>query len=177
MDFLRTLPAMKVKDLFQPRHDKATGLYAAIVAWARRPALYAEMGVPDTLSGRLEMLMLHLFLALQPLKARGEKTFAQTLVDCFFADVEANFRELGASDQGLARRIRDVEEIYAGRMQAYAEAVRSQPTGFQEALARNVFSATDLADSKSLADAALAMLAQLNQAPSDALKRGEVSPP
>jgi cytochrome b pre-mRNA-processing protein 3 len=166
---------MKVKDLFQTRPNSAGSLYGAIVAWARRPALYAELGVPDTMQGRLEMLMLHLFLVLQPLKAAGEKSLAQDLVDRFFADVEANFREIGAIDQGLTRRIREVEEIYAGRMQAYGQSLQSKQLSLQQAVARNVYGGEDAAHAKELSDMAMRMLAQFERTPVDALKRGEVS--
>ena len=43
-----------------PPPDTIEALYGAIVAQARSPAFYADYGVPDTVEGRLEMIVLHL---------------------------------------------------------------------------------------------------------------------
>ncbi len=41
--------------------------YGAIVAQARMPAFYASLGVPDTVQGRFDLLVLHLVLLLDRL--------------------------------------------------------------------------------------------------------------
>ena len=41
--------------------DAAAAIYAAALAAARRPSLYRDYGVSDTLEGRFEMAALHLF--------------------------------------------------------------------------------------------------------------------
>lgn len=46
------------------RHGQADKLYGSIVAQARQPAFYSHLGVPDSLEGRYEMIVLHLFLAM-----------------------------------------------------------------------------------------------------------------
>ena len=51
---------------------KAGEIYGAIVTQARHPALYAGLGVPDTPSGRYEMVVLHLFLVMERLGATPE---------------------------------------------------------------------------------------------------------
>ena len=42
-------------------------LYGTIVAQARAKALYQRFGVPDTVNGRLEMILLHVILLLRRL--------------------------------------------------------------------------------------------------------------
>ena len=43
------------------KHDETIGtLYGAIVAQSRNPIFYREHGVPDTVDGRFEMIVLHL---------------------------------------------------------------------------------------------------------------------
>src|SRR6476661_3579184 len=51
--------------------DTAAALYGAIVAQARRPGFYAHLGVPDTVSGRFEMVLLHTVLVLRRLQEGG----------------------------------------------------------------------------------------------------------
>ena len=47
-----------------PRDNIIACLYGTIVAQARLPAFYQIYGVPDTVNGRLEMIMLHTVLFL-----------------------------------------------------------------------------------------------------------------
>ena len=47
-------------------------LYGAVVAQARLPAFYADFGVPDTVEGRFDMLVLHLVLLLRRLGQESE---------------------------------------------------------------------------------------------------------
>ena len=47
-------------------------LYGTIVAQARSPSFYRDYGVPDTVAGRLDMIVLHLVLALRQLKRGPE---------------------------------------------------------------------------------------------------------
>lgn len=44
------------------RSDTISSLYGTIVAQARLPCFYREYGVPDTVNGRFDLLVLHLAL-------------------------------------------------------------------------------------------------------------------
>ena len=55
----------------KPRHaprGTIETIYGMIVAQARAPAFYQIYGVPDTVNGRLEMVMLHTVLVLRRLE-------------------------------------------------------------------------------------------------------------
>jgi cytochrome b pre-mRNA-processing protein 3 len=138
---------LNVKHLFRPRMT-AAACYAAIVAGARQPRFYADFGVPDTMDGRLDMLVLHLFMVLRRLKQSGRSHFAQELTEAFFKDVEDNFREIGVSDQAVAKKMRAVEGIYHGRLNAYDHALAQSDDAFASALARNILASerTEIAD-------------------------------
>ena len=43
-------------------------LYHACITQARQPVFYERLGVPDTLDGRFDMLLLHVFLTVRRLK-------------------------------------------------------------------------------------------------------------
>lgn len=52
-----------LRALFIPKPPAAVeATYIALVAAARNPFFYESLGVPDTIDGRFEMLVLHLFL-------------------------------------------------------------------------------------------------------------------
>jgi cytochrome b pre-mRNA-processing protein 3 len=119
---------------------EAEAMYAAIVSQARRPQFYAELGVPDTLDGRFELVALHTFLVLRRLKARGEAgNSGQSLVDLFVEDMDASLRELGASDLGVGRRVKAMAQALYGRISAYEAGLDGSADALEAALRRNLF--------------------------------------
>jgi cytochrome b pre-mRNA-processing protein 3 len=86
-----------LRGLFKPKSNPAAALYAAIVAAARQPKFYAEWGVPDTVDGRFDMIVLHLYLVLARLRENAPE-LCQALTDTFCTDMDSNLREMGAGD-------------------------------------------------------------------------------
>jgi cytochrome b pre-mRNA-processing protein 3 len=81
-----------------------------IVAQARNAEFYRGYGVPDTVDGRLDMIVLHLVLVLRQLtQAHGALPPAgQDLFDRFCSDMDDNFREMGVGDFGVPKRMQKV---------------------------------------------------------------------
>ncbi len=98
------------------------------MAAARHVRFYENMGVADTIDGRFEMIVLHLFLVLNRLKGEGVEDLRQNLTDEFFADMDRSLRELGVSDVAVGKKVRKIAESYYGRVTAYDRALvgRSQ---------------------------------------------------
>lgn len=127
--------------LFTPRAAKiqASTRYTQIVAAARNPVLYAEFGIPDTLDGRFEALVLHLFIALERLQRSGAKAQeTQLLQEAFFRDMDRALREMGVSDTGVGKRVKKMASAFYGQVAAYREALTDE-TLFLKALMRNVY--------------------------------------
>lgn len=119
-------------------------LYGAIVAQARLPAFYVEFGVPDTMEGRFDLLVLHLVLALRRLSRAGERgrEFGQQLFDAFCRDLDGNLREMGVGDLAVPKRMRGFGEAFYGRQGAYLLALEADdPAEFENALSRNILQA------------------------------------
>jgi len=137
--------------LFRRPGRTIAALYGAIVAQARSAYFYAEMGVPDTVSGRFDMVLLHVVLVLRRLREgeAGERALAQGLFDAFCRDMDHNLREMGISDQGLPRHMQRVGEAFYGRARAYESALDdgAGEGALAQALARNVY--PDTADEPS----------------------------
>jgi cytochrome b pre-mRNA-processing protein 3 len=125
-----------------PRHNAAADqLYAALVEQARRPAFYAKLGVPDTVDGRFEMIVLHMFLVLHRLKGEaGAERLGQDLFDAMFADMDRSLREMGVGDLSVGRHIKTMAKGFYGRVAAY-ESGLADPTdaALAEAIRRNVY--------------------------------------
>jgi cytochrome b pre-mRNA-processing protein 3 len=98
------------------RRQRAEQLYQALVKQARTPALYSELGVPDTPEGRFEMIALHVSLVLRRLRPEGAlgRAVGQELFDVMFADMDSSLRELGVSDLSVGKYVkRLVGNLYA----------------------------------------------------------------
>jgi cytochrome b pre-mRNA-processing protein 3 len=125
-----------------PRNDTIASLYGTIVAQARAPAFYQIYGVPDTVNGRLEMIMLHavLFLTRLEHEAAPVRRLGQELFDAFCRDMDASLREMGVGDLAVPRRMRGIGEAFYGRQAAYRAALAAPDRRLLAAtLARNVF--------------------------------------
>lgn len=132
--------ASLLKKLFKPPRPVAVdATYIALVAQARKPFFYSEMKVPDTLDGRFEMIVLHLFLMQHRLLRETQHTeFARQLSEAFVHDMDRSIRELGVADTGVSKRIKRMGQAYNGRMQVY-EAGLQEPDVMRAALSRNLY--------------------------------------
>jgi cytochrome b pre-mRNA-processing protein 3 len=118
--------------------DTISSLYGMIVAQARMPVFYRDYGVPDTVDGRFELVLLHLYLVLRRLS--GERELGQQIFDLFCRDMDRNLREIGISDLKVPSEMRRIGEAYYGRAKAYDMALASHDSGeLNRAISRNVF--------------------------------------
>jgi cytochrome b pre-mRNA-processing protein 3 len=117
-------------------------VYGDIVAAARLPALYTAMGVPDTVMGRFDSLVLHLALVLRRLRAlpAPADALSQELIDRFFKDLDSALREIGIGDVSVPKKVRALGEAFYGRAAIYDEALLpdAPADALEQALARNV---------------------------------------
>jgi cytochrome b pre-mRNA-processing protein 3 len=141
--------------LFRRPHDDPSiaSLYGTIVAQARKPAFYQSFDVPDTVNGRLEMILLHVVLLLRRLAATdrlgalGQATLGQAIFDLFCQDMDANLREMGVGDLSVPREMRRIGEAFYGRQAAYCAALDSKDPGMLEAaLVRNILGSSEGSD-------------------------------
>ncbi len=125
----------------KPHEEKARALYQSIVEQTRQPAFYRDCGVPDSLDGRFDLLVLHVFLVLHRLKRDRAKTtdLAQALFDTLFLDMDQSLRELGAGDLGVGRRVKLMAQGLYGRIEAYEAGLRAPGTELEAALGRNLY--------------------------------------
>ena len=140
---------LKKKDRKQ---TAAFELYTAMVTQARQPDFYAKLGVPDTIDGRFDLILVHAFVLFRRLKTdNGDRDLAQHIFDVMFADLDQNMREMGIGDVGILKRIRKMSESYHGRIVAYEEGVQSGAAELAAALDRNLFADTDVTDEQLMA--------------------------
>ena len=125
------------------RHEdvrpRARSLFEAIVGAARNPLFHTRFHVADTVDGRFDLLTLHVFVAMEALKKRGEagERIGKELATVTFTMFDEALRELGVSDMGMARRIKAMANAFYGRLQAYGAA--ASDAEMEAALLRNLY--------------------------------------
>lgn len=169
-----TIWPFKSFDRSRPGSENTIGtIYGMIVAQAREPAFYANLGVPDTVDGRFDLVVLHLWMVLRRLGTGGDRReLAQGLFDHFCADMDANLREMGVGDIVVPKRMQAFGEAFYGRSAAYDAALVESGEGLARALDKNVYNGRDPAQARRLAayvEASVATLASVDVA---ALKGG-----
>lgn len=127
---------------FKRRRAAVERLYESILQQARSPEFYGAGRVPDSVDGRFELLALHLALAIRRLQSEGKqgKRIAQDLFDAFVRDMDANLRELGATDARFGKKMRHIVESFYGRAKSYGDAFDAgSEEALRDALIRNLF--------------------------------------
>jgi cytochrome b pre-mRNA-processing protein 3 len=144
-------PANKLKMPIRPLfrrvpHDTIGALYGTIVAQARRPPFYLNYGVPDTVNGRFDMIVLHVALLLRRLAAEPEpaRKLGQEVFDRFCRDMDHNLREIGIGDLAVPKEMQRIAGAFYGRAKAYESALaEGDDRALAAALARNVHGAAE----------------------------------
>lgn len=101
--------------------DAARETYQAVIRQARQTDFYTRYGVPDTLDGRFDLLVLHTALVLFRLqrdRAESER-FSQALFDTLFVDLDQSLREIGVSDMSVGKKVKQMGKAFYGRLDAY----------------------------------------------------------
>jgi cytochrome b pre-mRNA-processing protein 3 len=130
------------------RKEAAEKIYDAIVAQSRNPGFYIRCGVPDTLSGRFDMLVIHMFVVLQILKLGGREgqLLAQEIVEAFIREMDTMVRDLGVSDRNVPKEVRKIAQLFYGQLLAYSTALQRND---MKGLAAEVWKSFQSAEGKS----------------------------
>jgi cytochrome b pre-mRNA-processing protein 3 len=165
-----------------PWKHSIASLYGTIVAQARAAPFYRIYGVPDTVNGRFEMVVLHTVLVLRRLESGPgpARRLGQALFDRFCRDMDGSLREMGVGDLAVPAKMRKIGEAFYGRQAAYVAALAApDPDPLVAALERNMFGAqtgTDLGTIR-LATYVRAVAGQLAEQDGQALSRAELTFP
>ena len=119
------------------RKDLGQSLERQLSDRARAPVFFVQLGVPDTMDGRFDLVALHAWLVLARLKQQALEEAAQALADALFVSFDEALREQGVSDMGIGRRMKAMADAFYGRCAAYGAALNASEMA--QALARNVW--------------------------------------
>jgi cytochrome b pre-mRNA-processing protein 3 len=143
-------------------------IYGMIVTHAREPLFYRDLGVPDTVNGRFDLLVLHLWLVLRRFRpVEGGVGLSQALFDRFCDDMDANLREMGVGDLTVPKRMQAFGEAFYGRTAAYDLALTAGAEPLAQALCKNILNGQHIEKARRLAlyaQAAIVTLTGLDDA-------------
>ncbi len=125
-----------------PMKKPAHKAYEAILAASREPFLYAEIGAPDTVDGRFDLLVIHTALFFRHIRSAGEAGLHmnQLVFDRMFDDMDAALREMGTGDPSVGKKIKQMGQAFYGRSKAYEAALNDKDVAaLAEVLQRNLF--------------------------------------
>ncbi|MGE0754485.1 MAG: ubiquinol-cytochrome C chaperone family protein [Alphaproteobacteria bacterium] len=143
-----------VKKIFSssPYTYEAHAAYNALVNQARSPWFYARQNVPDTVDGRFDLIVLHLFLLANRLQqdvSTQTSEFVRVLSEVFFADMDRSLREMGSTDTGTGKRVNAMAQAFYGRLQTYEKHI-GNPQAMKESLRRNLYRESDAVEDAQL---------------------------
>jgi cytochrome b pre-mRNA-processing protein 3 len=145
-------------------------IYGMIVTQAREPLFYRDLGVPDTVNGRFDLIVLHLWVMLRRLREiAGTAALAQALFDRFCADMDDNLREMAIGDLAVPKKMQAIGEAFYGRIAAYDMALTDSPEALAQAIGRNILNGGGIENARRLAAYAISVMAILEKLDAAAL--------
>jgi len=146
-----------------PSRGTIETIYGMIVTQAREPLFYRHLGVPDTVNGRFDLLLMHLWLVLRRLKpVEAGSVLSQALFDHFCGDMDDNLREMGVGDLTVPKRMQAFGEAFYGRTAAYDFAVTAGHGALAQAFCKNILASRNIEQAGLLASYAEAAIATLD---------------
>ncbi len=119
----------------------AIRLYTSVVEKARDPAFYSGLGVPDTMNGRFDLMVIHAMLVLRRLRGGGAAADAtgKAMLELLFRDMDQSLREMGVGDMGVGRHIKKMAKAFFGRAEAYEAGLDGDGALLTAALRENLY--------------------------------------
>ncbi len=137
-------------DWFRPSSKgtrTATELYGSIVTQARLPVFYIDYGVSDVAEKRYELIVLHLVLVMERLRASqgGRNALGQELVEAFVRDLDGSIREMAIGDTKVPTNVKKAAGGLLDRDLLYRQAFEAEDqSGGQDAITKDDMTLGDL---------------------------------
>ena len=110
-------------------HEVPQELYGSVVTQSRQPVFFTDFGFDDSVTGRFDLVSLHLFLFSRRL-VREDTPISQSLnqevFDYFTDDTDRALRELGVGDTGVPKRKKKMIRTFYALVEDFGEALDNE---------------------------------------------------
>ncbi|MBT3070607.1 MULTISPECIES: ubiquinol-cytochrome C chaperone family protein [Rhodomicrobium] len=138
--------------------------------------------MPDTLSGRFDMLVIHMFIVMQNLKlgANEGKLLGKEIIEAFVREMDSMVRDLGIADAYVAQEVRKIADLFYRQLVVYTNAVEQKnKAALAEAIWKSFQSGDENADvaADELADYIFHSIKNVGEMPLNMLLQGHLNFP
>jgi cytochrome b pre-mRNA-processing protein 3 len=155
---------------------RGAALFARVVAEARAPSWFTELGVPDSLDGRFSVLATATALVIVRLERGGPEArqASVALTERFVESMDHEHRQLGYGDPTIGKIVRKLTGSLAKRVERFRSAVE-QADGWDDATAASLkgLDESEQALRQGAAQAMVALWQRLDGATDEQLIDGE----
>lgn len=132
------------------KRRKANNLYSLAANHARHPDFYLTHQVSDSITGRYELLCLHVYLLLEALRNSGaEEELSQMLTEILVKELERAYRDSGFRDLAIPKNIKRLIAGFYERARAYRAGIKSPRAGeLAEAINHYVYTGATAVDNR-----------------------------
>ena len=126
-------------------------IYKKIVLFSRNKIFYTILKVPDTIDGRFDLIIFHFFFIHNVFfkKTDLEKRIHDEILNIMYKDFDSNLREIGVGDLSVGKKVYQMSEALAGRVNAYNKSKNNKALLY-EAILRNVYGSKKNIDKKTV---------------------------
>ena len=124
-------------------------IYKKIVLHTRNKTFYKKLKVPDTIDGRFDLIILHFYFVHTVLFKKNilENKIYEEILNIMLKDFDSNLREIGVGDLSVGKKIFQMSEAIAGRIEAYSKSKKNKNMLYKS-LNRNVYGLNKNIDKK-----------------------------
>lgn len=132
------------------KRRSANKLYSLAATHARHPEFYQSFQVPDSITGRYEMLCIHIYLLLERLrKDSSDDELSQMLTEVMVKELERAYRDSGFRDLAIPKNIKRLVAGFYERAGAYKGGIRQgNRRDLAEALNHYVYTGATTVDAR-----------------------------
>ena len=133
--------------------DIAAIIYNKLVKQSRTIGFYKSLGVPDSLDGRFELIVLHFFFIDYVLdkKINKNQEIYNEILNIMYKDFDMSLREMGVGDLSVGKKIYEMTEAFSGRIVTYRKLnLKKVNERNRQALKRNLYGTVKNIDKNSI---------------------------
>lgn len=118
-------------------------LYAKLVTHSREAIYFTDYKIDDSITGRFENIILHLFLIINRIASEEGRDSDNVLAlqEAFVIDMDRNLREMGVGDMSVGKKMKEMAAGWYGTATIYEAALAAEDAKIQleKALLENLY--------------------------------------